>query len=127
MLVEHLKHGGTSHSSSDLLKICVKMGASLSAQVLRQAGDTPCDGAGAFLLLFSLKTWRMSSSLIFSVGKRGVAGGVIIIVGRDVQNGVGCISKSTVKVIKIVGQLLILQSGGGWYLVNRNVFQTFPH
>ncbi len=76
MLVEHLKHGGTSHSSSDLLKICVKMGASLSAQVLRQAGDTPC--AGAFLLLFSLKTWRMSSSLIFSVGvgKRGVAGGV---------------------------------------------------
>ncbi len=38
MMVEHLKHEGTSHSSSDLLKIFVKMGASWSAQVLRQAG-----------------------------------------------------------------------------------------
>ncbi len=28
MMVERLKHEGTSHSSSDLLKICVKMGAS---------------------------------------------------------------------------------------------------
>ncbi len=26
MMVEHLKHEGTSHSSSDLLKISVKMG-----------------------------------------------------------------------------------------------------
>ncbi len=26
MMVEHLKHEGTSHSFSDLLKICVKMG-----------------------------------------------------------------------------------------------------
>ncbi len=76
-MVERLKHKGTSHSSSDLLKICVKMGASWSAQVLRQAGDTLL-GPGAFLLLFSLQTWRMSSSLIFSagVGERGVAGGV---------------------------------------------------
>ncbi len=49
MMVERLKHEGTSHSSSDLLKICVKMGASWSAQVLRQAGDTP-SGPGAFLL-----------------------------------------------------------------------------
>ncbi len=49
------------------------MGASWSAQ----AGDT-LSGTGAFLLLFSLKIWRMSSSLIFSagVGERGVAGGV---------------------------------------------------
>ncbi len=39
MMVGHLKHEGTSHSSSDLLKIFVKMGASWSAQVLRQAGD----------------------------------------------------------------------------------------
>ncbi len=38
MMVERLKHEGTSHSSSDLLKICVKMGASWSAQDLRQAG-----------------------------------------------------------------------------------------
>ncbi len=76
-MVEHLKHEGTSHSSSDLLKICVKMGTSWSAHVLRQAGDTP-SGPGAFLLLFSLKTLRTSSLLIFSagVGDRGVAGGV---------------------------------------------------
>ncbi len=40
MMVERLKHKGTSHRSSDLLKICVKMGASWSAQVFRQAGDT---------------------------------------------------------------------------------------
>ncbi len=77
MMVEHLKHEGNSHSSSDLLKIFVKMGASWSVQVLRQAGDT-LSGPGAFLLLFSLKTWRTSSSLIFraGVGERRVAGGV---------------------------------------------------
>ncbi len=69
MMVEHLKHEGNSHSSSDLLKIFVKMGASWSAQVLRQAGDT-LSGPGAFLL-FSLKTWRMSSSLIFCGGEGG--------------------------------------------------------
>ncbi len=40
MMVECLKHEGTSHSSSDLLKICVKMEASWSAQIFRQAGDT---------------------------------------------------------------------------------------
>ncbi len=77
MMVERLKHEGTSHSSSDLLKICVKMGASWSAQVFRQAGDSP-SGPGVFLRLFFLKTWCTSSSLICSagVGERGVAGGV---------------------------------------------------
>ncbi len=76
-MVERLKHEGTSHSSSDLLKICVKMGVSWSAQVFRQAGDTQ-SGPGAFLLLFFLKTWHTPSSLICSagVGERGVAGGV---------------------------------------------------
>ncbi len=63
MMVEHLKHEGTSHSSSDLLKILVKMGASWSSQDFRQAGDTP-SGPGALLLLFFLKTWLTSSSLI---------------------------------------------------------------
>ncbi len=78
MMVERLRHEGASHSSSDLLKICVKicvkMGASWSAQEFRQAGDTP---SGAFLLSFFLKIWRTSSSLICSagVGERGVAGG----------------------------------------------------
>ncbi len=75
--MERLKHEGSSHSSSDLLKICVKMGASWSAQDFRQTGDT-LSGPGAFLLLLSLNTWCMSSSLIFSagVGEREVAGGV---------------------------------------------------
>ncbi len=41
MKVERLKHEGTSHSSSDLLKIFVKMGASWSAKDFRQAGVTP--------------------------------------------------------------------------------------
>ncbi len=47
MMGEHLKHERTLHSSSDLLKIFVKMGASWSAQDLRQAGDTLSD-PGAF-------------------------------------------------------------------------------
>ncbi len=53
MMVERLKHEGTSHSSSDLLKICEKMGASWSAQDFRQTGVTQ-SGPDAFLpfLLF---------------------------------------------------------------------------
>ncbi len=40
MMVERLKHEGTSHSSSDLLNNFVKIGASWSAQDFRQAGVT---------------------------------------------------------------------------------------
>lgn len=40
--------GGTSHSSSDRLKICVKMLTGWSAQTFRQEGETP-PGPGAFL------------------------------------------------------------------------------
>ncbi len=67
MMVEHLKHEGTSHSSSDLLKIFVKMGASWSAQVFRQKTGVTPSGPGAFLLLFFLKNWH-SLSLMSSVG-----------------------------------------------------------
>ncbi len=67
MMVEHLKHEGTLHSFSDLLKICVKIGASWSAQDFRQTGVT-LSGPGAFLLLFFLKTWCTSASLICSAG-----------------------------------------------------------
>ncbi len=63
MMVERLKHKGTSHSSSDLLKICVKMGASWSAQDVRQAG-VRLSGPGAFFLFCFRKTWRTSTSLI---------------------------------------------------------------
>ncbi len=49
MTVEHLKHEGNSHSSSDLLKICVKMGTSWLAWDFKQTGVT-LSGPGSFLL-----------------------------------------------------------------------------
>ncbi len=53
----------------------------------RQTGVTP-PGPGAFLLLFSLKTWRTSSSLIFSAGVgRGGLLEVLMVVWRGVQGG----------------------------------------
>ncbi len=52
MMVEHLKQEGTSHSSSGLLKTCLKMEDSWTAQALRQAGET-LFGPLAFLI-FSL-------------------------------------------------------------------------
>ncbi len=55
MMVERLKHEGTSHSSSDLLKIFVKMEASWSAHDFRQAVVTPY-GPGAFSLFCFWKT-----------------------------------------------------------------------
>ncbi len=42
-----------SHSSSDLLKICVKMGASWSAQDFRQAGVTPSGPGNFFRLIYT--------------------------------------------------------------------------
>ncbi len=63
MMVDHLKHIGTSHSSSDLLKIFVKIRASWSAQDFRQTGVTQF-GPGDFFLSCFRKTWRTSSSLI---------------------------------------------------------------
>ncbi len=56
----------------------------------------------------------MSSSIIFSAGEgdRGLLE-VLIVEWRGVQRRCGVFSKSTVKVIKIVCQLLILQSAGG--------------
>ena len=76
MMVELLKHEGTSHSSSDVLKIFVKMGASCSAQTLRQEGDT-ASGPGAFLIFCFWKSWITSSSQIFraGVGSEGIVGG----------------------------------------------------
>ncbi len=83
MMLERLKNEGTSHSSSDQLNICVKMGASWSAQVFRQAGVTP-SGPGAYLLLFFLKNWHTSSSLICSA-----VWGVCVCVCVGVQ---GCVN-----------------------------------
>ncbi len=61
-MVESLKQEGTSHSSSDLLKICVKMGASWLAQDFRQTSVTP----SGLVPSFSCSFWRpgTSSSLI---------------------------------------------------------------
>ncbi len=55
MMVDRLKQQGTSHSLSDLLKICVKMGTSWSAQTFKQAGET-LSGPEAFLDFCFLKT-----------------------------------------------------------------------
>ncbi len=63
MMVERLKLERTSHCSSDLLNIFVKMGASWSAQDFRQAGATP-SGPVFFPLFCFRKTWHTSSSLI---------------------------------------------------------------
>ncbi len=57
----------------------MKTGVSWSAQVLRQAGDT-LSGPGAFLLLFFLKTWCTSSSLIGLLE-------VLMVVWRGVHRG----------------------------------------
>ncbi len=60
------------------------------------------------------------------MGESGVAGGVNYCVERCSERVWG-VFKTTVKIIQIVCQLLILQSAGGWCLVNRNVFHTLPH
>ncbi len=73
MMVERLKQQGTSHSSRDLLKICVKMGASWSAQTFRQAGEIP-SGPEAFLDFCFLNTWFTSSTQTLNAG-RMVGGG----------------------------------------------------
>ncbi len=72
-MVERLKQEGTSHSSSDLLKINVKMDDSWTAQALRQAGETP-SGPLAFLIFCLLKTLLTSSSQILITGWETVGG-----------------------------------------------------
>ncbi len=56
IMVERLKHEGTLHSSGDLLKICVKMGASWSAQDFRQTGVTHRMGLVPSFFFLILKT-----------------------------------------------------------------------
>ncbi len=120
MMVERLKHEGTSHSSSDLLKMCVKMGASWSAQVLRQTGDTP-SGPGAFLLLFFMKTCHTSSSLIFSAGVGGMGGlqEVLMVVWRGVQGGCGVFFQTYSK--SHSDRLLVVDSPQCWGMVSCNL------
>ncbi len=74
MMVEHLKPQGTSHSSRDRLKICVKMGASWSAQTFSQAGEI-LSGPEAFLDFCFLKTRFTSSTQTLSAGKMVGEGG----------------------------------------------------
>ncbi len=82
-MVDRLKHEGTSHSSSDLLKIFVKMGASWSAQDFRQTGVTQ-SGSGHFFyfLLPEDLVHLIFSDLNCRCGEEGVAGGVIGCVER---------------------------------------------
>ncbi len=90
MMVERLKYEVTSHSSNDLLNICVKMGVSWSAQDFRQTGVTP-SGPDVHL--------GISSSLIFSAGG-----------GGGCRRCEWCFFKPAVELIQIVCQLLILHS-----------------
>ena len=67
MIVERLKQQGTSHCSNDLLKICVKTGASWSAQAFKQADEMP-SGPEAFLVFCFLKARLTSSTQTLSSG-----------------------------------------------------------
>ncbi len=74
-----LKQQGTSHSSRDLLKICVKMGASWSAQTFRQTGEIPSGPEGflgfCFLKIrFTYSTHTLSTGKIVCVGGGGGVG-----------------------------------------------------
>ncbi len=82
-MVERLKQEGTSHSSSDLLKINVKMDDSWTAQALRQAGEIP-SGPLAFLIFCLLKTLLTSSSQILITGCETVG-------GREGEGVDGCV------------------------------------
>ncbi len=79
--MERLKQQGTLHCSRDLLKICVKMGASWSAQTFRQAGEIP-SGPEVFLdfcflkIRFTSSTQTLNTGIMVGEGGRGVARGV---------------------------------------------------
>ncbi len=72
MMVEHLKNEGTSHSSSDLLKICVKMGLVLFSFSVSGRPGAPR------LHLSELQVW----------GRGGLLE-VLMVVWRGVQSGCG--------------------------------------
>ncbi len=74
MMVERLKQQETLQSSRDLLKICVKMGASWSAQTFRQAGEIP-SGPEALLDFCFLKTLFTSSTQTLNTGRMVGEGG----------------------------------------------------
>ncbi len=116
MIVEHLKHEGTSHSSRDLLKICVKMGASWSAQTFRQEGDTP-SGPGAFLIFCLWKILFADPECRWGVSGEGWGSGRGCRWLFDVRVGEGCewwLIKPAVKHIQVVSQLVGFHSVGGW-------------
>ena len=69
MMVELLKHEGSSHSSRDLLNICVYIGASCEAQTLRQDGETLSGPAALRLCLRN--TYNMHLFLTYDEGGDG--------------------------------------------------------
>lgn len=103
MMVERLKQDGTSHSSRDLLKMRVKMGASCSAQVLRQESETP-SGPGAFLG-FCFRNSRLTSSvciLSFREEERGVRG-VMEVVESGLERVMVVVESEMGRVVVVVG------------------------
>ncbi len=96
-MVEHLKHEGTSHSSSDLLK----MWASWSAQVFRRL----CNTVWAWCFSSLLPPEDLMHIIFTDLKCRG--GGlleVLMVVKRDGQKGCG-FQKSTVKFIRIFSKI----------------------
>ncbi len=66
------------------VKICVKMGASWSAQGFKQACVSP-PGPSAFLLLYFLKTWRTLIQVFSKLLIHLSAGGWCPVLGDGLQ------------------------------------------
>ncbi len=117
MMVKRLKHEGTLCSSSDLLKIFVKMWASWSAQDFRQAGVTQ-SGPGTFFLFCLRKTWHTSSLLIWiaGVGREGLLE-VLMVVWRGAQSGCGVFFKPAIELIQSASCLFSTVLGDGVLLL----------
>lgn len=81
MIVDCFRQERTLNSSSELLKIWLKMKASWSVQIFRQEGDT-LSWPGAFLIFCLWNSWHTSCSQILSAGGRSR--------GRGEESGSGC-------------------------------------
>ncbi len=113
MMVERLKHEGTLHNSSDLLKICVKMWASWSAQDFSQTDVTVWAWCFFPFLLPEDLLHIVFAYLNCRCGGEGVAGGVNGCVEWCPVRVWDVFFKPAVGLIQIVCLLLILHSAGG--------------
>ena len=108
-MVEHLKKEGTSHSSRNRLKICVKIGTSCSAQTRKQEGG------------HTIRSWAL---LIFASERAGThpSRGLLAQVGGGCWGKTFCawglwywvLFKPLVKDIQVISQSGIFCRVGGW-------------